>query len=87
MDLPPQEATVRIGNARPERVPVHADQKDPGRYWVHFADLPAELRRIVDLCPEVELRVDGVKEHGVRGFQKAPSSSRPGPVLQWRRDS
>jgi hypothetical protein len=86
MDLPPQEATLRIGNARPERVPVHADQKDPGRYWVHFSDLSSELRRILDLCPEVELRVDGIKEQGGRGFQRAETATRPGPVLQWRHE-
>lgn len=84
-DLPPQEATLRIGNARPERVPVHADQAVPGRYWVHFADLSAELRHILDCCPDVELRVDGVKEHGNRGFHRSQSGTRPGPVLEWRR--
>ncbi len=82
-DLPPQEATLRIGNAAQERVPVHADQKRPGRYWVHFSDLSAESRHILDCCPDVELRVDGVKEQGGRGFQK---SKQPGPVLEWRRD-
>ncbi len=86
-DIPPQEAQLRVGNAAPERVPVHADQKDPGRYWVHFADLSNELRHILDCCPDVELRVDGITEHGGRNFQRGGDGNRPGPVLEWRKDA
>jgi hypothetical protein len=83
-DVPPVEAEVRVGNARPERVPIRADPRDPARYFVMFRDLSADTRRILDRCPEVEVRVDGVTETGGRAFvQDGP---RRAPVLEWRHE-
>lgn len=71
---------VRIGNSAPETVPVFRDATR-GDAFVRFADLSANVRRILDLCPEVEIRVDGDKFDGARTWREIDGWR--SPVLQW----
>ena len=72
---------VRVGNSAPEAVPIFKDGKDPEVRFVRFADLSANVRHILDRCPEVEIRVDGARFEGARGFRSVDGWK--SPVLQW----
>jgi hypothetical protein len=73
---------LRVGNSAPETVPVFSDGAQPGDRFVRFADLSVNVRRILDLCPEVEIRVDGDRYEGVRAWREI--SGWRSPVLEWR---
>lgn len=72
---------VRIGNADPETVPVHIAGENPAVRYVQFSDLSANVRRILDICQDVDIHVDGRRQPGVRAFRDV--DGRRGPVLQW----
>lgn len=72
---------VRIGNSAPETVPVFRDVGRPEDRFVRFSDLSANVRRILDLCPEVEIRVDGDRFEGARTWREVGGWR--SPVLQW----
>lgn len=72
---------IRVGNSTPETVPVFADDKSPGERFVRFADLSVNVRRILDLCPEVEVRVDGDRFDGARVWREVAGWR--SPVLLW----
>lgn len=73
---------IRVGNSAPETVPVFRDGSQPADRFVRFADLSANVRHILDLCPEVEIRVDGDRYEGVRTWREI--SGWRSPVLEWR---
>jgi len=73
---------VRVGNSAPETVPVYRGSDRPDDRYVRFADLSVNVRRILDLCPEVEIRVDGDRYAGIRTWREIDGWRHP--VLQWR---
>lgn len=73
---------VRVGNGAPESVPVFQSRDDPNVRFVRFADLSTNVRRILDICPEVDVHVDGRRKSGARNWREIGGWR--SPVLEWQ---